>query len=525
MKKAFPWERAGIALAVVTLGGSQIFFNIVRGNRDHFPSALSFHAWVVVWVQLLPALVLFGLDTLLTRDERGTRLWRSFLYALTAVLVLRQAQIYYAAGFYALLPSWAALPAYAAAAAGVFLLAYRFPAGAGRYVAVLGLLGPLLAGQYLLGAWSRPAAAAETADAGPPHPGPPVVLLVFDEWGLDTLVKDGAIDRARFPRVAAIADEGAWFPEAISNHSRTEASVLTMFTGRVKPEVDVPTVFDRLRDSHRVTLQMAWPTFRLQLRERAAKPGDRYLCRTDAEAFRLGPLDVLTFMRTLLIESDFYAEGWTSPNPARLPPPDLWDIASDVDVLGSETASFLDLVDREAGPGRVLYWHCSLPHAPFRVDAEGRRHGRPHDHFEGPAGNTRAVYANYLEAARGVDRLVGLVADRLKARGLYDRTLLIVTSDHGARSQGAMPAEGEIRIPFLARGPSIRPGIRDADYQHIDFAPTLLDLLGAPAEPGAFEGRSAFGAARDEREARFDVGLREQRRARPGAPWTRVTRE
>jgi hypothetical protein len=526
--KAVPFERIGIALAVVTLAGSQIFFNIIRGNRDHFPTVASFHAWVVFWAQLLPAAVLFGLDTLVARaagaGSRGLRLWRTFLYTLTAVLLLRQAQIYYARGFYAVLPSGAVLPAYGAIAVAAALLSFRRPLGADRYMAVLGLLAPLLAGQYLLMAAPRADAPAPAADAGPPHPGPPVVLLLFDEWGLDTLVKDGAIDRARFPRVAAIADEGAWFPEAISNHPWTDWSVMTILTGRHLPDAGQPTVFARLRDTHRVTAQMAWPTLRHQLRARAAGPGDRYLSRTDAEAFRLGPLDILAFLRTVLIESDFYAEGWTSPNPVRLPPPDLWDIASDADVLGSETESFLDLVDREADSGRVLYWHCSLPHAPFRVDGEGRRHGRSPDHFDGIPGHTREVYQTYLEAARGVDRLVGLVADRLKARGLYERTILIITSDHGARTQGTMSLENMIRVPLIVRGPSIPPGRRDADYQHVDFAPTLLDLLGVPAEPGAFEGRSAFKEAREEREARFDREKNEMRRARPGAPWTSVKR-
>jgi hypothetical protein len=525
--KGVPFERIGIALAVVTLGGSQIFFNIIRGNRDHFPTVASFHLWVVFWVQLLPAAFLFGLDLLVERGagaaSRGFRLWRGFLYGLTALLLLRQAAIYYGRSFYAVIPSWAVLPAYAATLVGVALLSCRRPLGADRYTAVLGLLAPLLAGQYLVG--TRPAATPEQAvDAGPANPGPPVVLLIFDEWGLDSLVKDGSIDRARFPRLAAVADEGVWFREAVTNYSITDLSMAALVTGHRQPDPAAPAFFSRLRGTHRVSAHIAWPILRHLLRARGQGPGDLYGCRIDAKAFRLGPFDVLSFMKTLLLECAVLSDEWTSPAAVRLPPPDLWDVWSDVDVLRSETASFMDLLGTDARRGRILYWHCSLPHMPFRTDADGRRHGRGHDHFQGPGGDSPRVYANYLEAARGVDRLIGLVVDGLKAAGIYDETVLIITSDHGVRTNGAMPPENTIRVPLIMRGPPIRPGVSDADYQHIDFAPTVLDLLGVPAESGAFEGRSAFGSAKEDRVARFDRGPAELRRARLGDPWIPVKR-
>ena len=44
----------------------------------------------------------------------------------------------------------------------------------------------------------------------------------------------------------------------------------------------------------------------------------------------------------------------------------------------------------------------------------------------------------------------------------------------------------------VARAPGLKPGVRDVDYQHIDFAPTVLDLLDIPYDPAAFEGRSVL---------------------------------
>ncbi len=112
-----------------------------------------------------------------------------------------------------------------------------------------------------------------------------------------------------------------------------------------------------------------------------------------------------------------------------------------------------------------------------------------------------------------VDRAIGDVIGRLKSQGLYERTLLIVTSDHGEAlgEHGHLgraanlydetlhvpllikPAKDDERAPLLARS-------RAWIVRQIDVAPTLLELASVRAMPG-MEGTSLLNPARVELEA------------------------
>jgi hypothetical protein len=534
-----PWGRLGAVLAVVTLAYSQVFFSLILENKSYFPRSGGFHAWVVIWTQLLPFLVLFAIDTLAAlrggEEGRVLRLWRTALYALAAFSFTRQLQVHHAGFFYGLFPWWAAPVICVLAAAGFGFLSIRQPRRTDRFVSLLGVLALLLTGQYARGAPRDDAPARAPADPGTAAlEGRPAVVLLFDELGLDILLKDGRIDREDFPRLAALADEGAWFPDATSNASYTEESVPTILTGRLRPKGDEPQIFERLRGSHRAVIQVPWPPVAQRIRrsgERVTGLDDQVRCRVDARALQLGPLETLTFLRTALLHSPLVRSGFLSPLEEVLPPPDLWDLWEARDVLTVEVDMFLRLLAEEAGRGRLVYWHCSLPHSPYQYDRNGRRHGRRDTAFVPGKYDMDAVWANYREQARGVDRLVGLVVDRLKAMGLYEETLILVTSDHGPRTGPVGEPAGYpdvqsgvmARIPFIARGPSIRPGLRETDYQHVDFAPTLLDLLGGRAEPGAFDGRSAFNPGPDPapREKAYLHAGGDYVRERAGGLWRR----
>ena len=95
------------------------------------------------------------------------------------------------------------------------------------------------------------------------------------------------------------------------------------------------------------------------------------------------------------------------------------------------------------------------------------------------------------------DDLLGGFLARLEAEGVLDRTLLIVTSDHG-ESLGEHRWVGhnhiweeQLRVPLLIRFPGGRYGGRriTAPVELSDVLPTVLDYLGLPVPEGV-EGRS-----------------------------------
>lgn len=166
-----------------------------------------------------------------------------------------------------------------------------------------------------------------------------------------------------------------------------------------------------------------------------------------------------------------------------------------------------------------LFFHLFDPHYPYDPPA-------PYDTifgsgYRGPAnGSLRYIYSlrGWVEpkitpAPADLQRLIDLYdgeiayADHhlgrffrlLKQLGYYDRSLIIVTSDHGetlaerpfAFDHGGRAFDEQIRIPLLIRFPEEKYGgrrIRGPVHQ-VDFLPAILDYLNLPEEKAA-HGRS-----------------------------------
>jgi predicted AlkP superfamily pyrophosphatase or phosphodiesterase len=90
----------------------------------------------------------------------------------------------------------------------------------------------------------------------------------------------------------------------------------------------------------------------------------------------------------------------------------------------------------------------------------------------------------YLDAVSKADRAIGIVLDGLRQSGRLDRTVCVVTSDHGGhgRTHGTEMDEDMI-IPCILSGPGVRRvGLRDP-VQITDIAPTTAAVLGLAAPP------------------------------------------
>lgn len=92
----------------------------------------------------------------------------------------------------------------------------------------------------------------------------------------------------------------------------------------------------------------------------------------------------------------------------------------------------------------------------------------------------------YLNCLRDVDRHIGIVLDALVASGQADRTVVIVTADHGElasshglRQKGALVYDENFHVPMLVCHPDLAGGSRSpALVSGVDLAPTLLEIAG-----------------------------------------------
>ena len=70
------------------------------------------------------------------------------------------------------------------------------------------------------------------ADAAAINPGPPIYILVLDEFTRPALLdSNGNIDASRFPNFAKLARESTWFTNATANADATTLAIPIIVTG------------------------------------------------------------------------------------------------------------------------------------------------------------------------------------------------------------------------------------------------------------------------------------------------------
>src|SRR5207245_828921 len=109
-----------------------------------------------------------------------------------------------------------------------------------------------------------------------------------------------------------------------------------------------------------------------------------------------------------------------------------------------------------------------------------------------------AALAPYDGAVAYSDEIVGRLVHYLKSHQLYDRSTIVLLSDHGEglgdhgeQEHGLFLYEEDVHVPLVIKPEgNAGAGRRVADLvQHIDLVPTILDLVKAPV-PGSLRGRS-----------------------------------
>jgi arylsulfatase A len=135
------------------------------------------------------------------------------------------------------------------------------------------------------------------------------------------------------------------------------------------------------------------------------------------------------------------------------------------------------------------------------------------------AGKT-AHNANYAALVESVDDSTRQIVATLKELGIEKDTLVIFTSDNGGldnngsptdnaplRGGKGMPYEGGIRVPFLARWPSVIPAgqVSKTPVCSIDIFPTIMEIAGVPLpDDRVIDGRSLAGLLKSGGRAGLD---------------------
>lgn len=101
------------------------------------------------------------------------------------------------------------------------------------------------------------------------------------------------------------------------------------------------------------------------------------------------------------------------------------------------------------------------------------------------------------------DRQLAIFVERLRALGLYDRVIFVVTSDHGEEfnehgsfGHGHSVYQELLHVPLMVRWHGVIDPLRiGPTVSTLDIAPTVLEATGVPI-PEVFEGQSLLATAR-----------------------------
>jgi arylsulfatase len=336
-------------------------------------------------------------------------------------------------------------------------------------------------------------------------PRPNVLLIVLDALRADRLHCYGCAQETS-PTLDRLASEGVLFSDDMAQGAETVNSVPLLLAGR--------------------------------------RPGDRGMVWREVGGLKYAVPGPGSQTLAELLRKQGYATGLISENPvlgtepavtrgfdtveAPLNGAAIWVQASG-DELNQQTFAWLGSRAR-AGKPFFLYLHYLDPHGEYRPPPEFCVLGRPgytaHDDkinqamTELPEGElapgttakllssgglTRADVARlsdlYDDEVLYGDHCVGQLFSKLKALGLYDNTLIVVTADHGeaflehddAKHRASLYQE-LVHVPLIVKGPGIG-GDRSMDQlvESVDIAPTILEAAGGGASTG-MSGHSLYGA-------------------------------
>jgi arylsulfatase A-like enzyme len=147
------------------------------------------------------------------------------------------------------------------------------------------------------------------------------------------------------------------------------------------------------------------------------------------------------------------------------------------------TDDAIAFVDAHRGGKFFLWIHYYDPHLSYET------------HPEVPPFGTSRV-DGYDGEIRFTDLHLGRLIAHLREIGLWGRTAVVLTGDHGegfgehgVTEHGFDLYPAQTKVPFIVRVPGVAPRRVRAPAGHIDIAPTLLNLARGTPEP-AFIGRS-----------------------------------
>ncbi len=308
-------------------------------------------------------------------------------------------------------------------------------------------------------AWS----CARHRESAAPYKGAPVIIISIDTLRADHLPMFG-YRSVETPHLDALRHDGVLFTTAYSHVPLTLPSHTSLLTGLLPPHHGVRNNIGYVLDPKTMTIASF-------LRPQG------YASGAAVSAY------VLRGSTGLARSFDFYDDAIASR-------PGVATGALQRSGRITEQIAAKWIGDHQAKPF-FFFFHIFEPHAPYE----------PEEPF-------RSRFANaYDGEIATADSIVGDFLQDLKQRGIYDRAIIVLLSDHGeGLDQHGEPEHGifvyreDIHVPLVVKlpGSAMSGTTIEAPVGLVDVFPTIAQLLGLTA-PAGLDGRSLLAATDGQR--------------------------
>ena len=319
----------------------------------------------------------------------------------------------------------------------------------------------------------------------------PIVFVVFDEFPLTSLLNaEGFIDEKMYPNFARLAQSSDWYRNATTVSSQTPTAIPAIVTGSMPIRGNLPTaqdyprnLFTLFNESHELNAMGGTATL---------SPKQHVQSQSTINRWRSLLSDIWIVYLQIILPHE-----WTLNLPAAT---GAWGNFTGASSSSDELAtpkkqfeSFLNSIHSTQRP-TLYFLHSDLPHSPWRYLPDGRRYSTwgldgmfvKHENWPAQKSAATCAYQRHILQVALVDALLGKLISKLTTSGLYEKSLIVITADHGAsfRPGDARRAITRtnyvdiIQIPLFIKKPFQKGGrLLDWNVESIDILPTVAEIL------------------------------------------------